>query len=182
MGWPLRDVASLRRVRRLVHLPDGRRPRDGRVRRRARVRGRRVLGARRPAGVQDAPARLEDPRAAASGSRGARRRSPRAATTRCPSGSTRPGSCSSARAPGSSTCRALEGRPLRDRVGLGCRRRGGVSRAAARRGRRAASARSTRYDDALRASKHMEESCTRCGTCARRSTRASSSAARSRAR
>ena len=81
-GLAAPDVRRLRRVRRLVHLSDGRRPRHGRLRRGARGDGRRVLRPRRPAGVQDAPARLEDPRAAASASPGARRRSPRAATTR----------------------------------------------------------------------------------------------------
>ena len=101
MGWPLREAREVRRVRRLVHLPDGRRHGLARLRRGARVPRRRVLRARRAAGVQDAPARAEDPRATASGSRGARRRSPRAASTLCRSAFTRRGCCSPARAPGS---------------------------------------------------------------------------------
>ena len=75
---------------------------------------------------------------------------------------------------------APEGRPLRDRVGP-ARGRGSVPRAAARRG-----AEPRRRARLLRRGAAREQahgrSCARCATCARRSTRASSWAARSRAR
>ena len=50
-----------RRVRRQLHLPDGRRPADDRARRRARAPRRLALGARPAPAVQDPP---DDPRAA----------------------------------------------------------------------------------------------------------------------
>ena len=48
-------VGEVRRVRRLVHLPDGPRAHLRRLRRRARVHRQRPVAARRAAGVQDAP-------------------------------------------------------------------------------------------------------------------------------
>ena len=54
--------AQVPRVRRLVHLPDGRRHGHRRDGRRARLPRRRAVRARPAAGAEDAPARAEDPR------------------------------------------------------------------------------------------------------------------------
>ena len=94
------------RVRRLVHLPDGRRHGHARDGRRARLPRRRALRARPAAGAEDAPAAcasiLDGRRAGrVGGEDDPRGRLPR----RCRSGCTRPGCCSAATAPGSSTCR-----------------------------------------------------------------------------
>ena len=62
MGWPLRKARQVQRVRRQLHLPDGRGQGLHRLRRRARLHGRDLLGPRRPPGVQDAPVRAQDPR------------------------------------------------------------------------------------------------------------------------
>ncbi len=131
-GLAAADVGELRRVRRLVHLPDGRRPRDGRVRRGARVDGRRVLGPRRPAGVQDAPARLEDPRRRRAGRLG-REDDHGGRLLLAPEPVQRARAPARRRGRGARQRAAPQGRPLRDRVGP-ARRRGGVPRAAARRG------------------------------------------------
>ena len=165
MGWPLRKRGAVRRVRRLVDLPDGRRARLDRVRRRARVRRRRALRARPPPGVQDAPARPQDPR---------RRRARRVGREddhrgRPPLGarrsSTRPGCCSSARAPGSSTCRGSRACTTRSsRAGSPPRRRSRRSSAArSRDGRGALDA----YDDGAPRELRLEGARARSGTCAR---------------
>ena len=91
LGWPLRAAQEVSRVRRLVHLPDGRRPALPRPGRRARHRGRRALGARPAAALQDAPVRAPGCSRAASASAGARRRSPRAASGRSRRASSLPG-------------------------------------------------------------------------------------------
>ena len=109
MGWPLRGAREVPRVRRLVRLPDGRGHAHDRHGRRARLPRRRAVRARPAPGAEDAP---EDPRsccAAASGSRGARRRFPRAAGTRCRRSCTRPGSCSPATRAGTVNVPALKG-------------------------------------------------------------------------
>ena len=62
MGWPLRLRGEVPRVRRLVHLPDGRGQGLDRLRRRARLPRRDVLGARHAPAVQAAPEGQEDPR------------------------------------------------------------------------------------------------------------------------
>ena len=53
---------ALERVRRQLHLPDGRGQGLHRLRRRARLHGRDVLRPRRAPAVQDAPVRAQDPR------------------------------------------------------------------------------------------------------------------------
>ena len=62
MGWPLRAGAHVPRVRRLVHLPDGRRHAHARHGGRARLPRRRALRSRPAAGAEDASARAEAPR------------------------------------------------------------------------------------------------------------------------
>ena len=109
MGWPLRARAKLPRVRRLVHLPDGRGHGHDRHGRRARLPRRRAVRPRPAPGAEDAQARAQDPRRRASGSPGARRRFPRAASTRCRRSCTPRASSSAATARASSTCPALKG-------------------------------------------------------------------------
>ena len=91
MGWPLRKRREVERVRRQLHLPDGRgqalhRPGD-----RPRLHRLDPLLPRPAAGAEDAPVRRARCSTAASGSPGARRRSPPAATTRCRAASRCPG-------------------------------------------------------------------------------------------
>ena len=62
MGWPLRKSAKLQRVRRQLHLPDGRGQGLHRPGRRPRLHRRDLLLPRRAAAAQDAPLRHEDPR------------------------------------------------------------------------------------------------------------------------
>ena len=96
---------ALPRVRRLVHLSDGRRHGHARDGRRPRLPRRRALGARPAAGAEDASARAAHPRrrrahrVGREDDSGGRLR--RAAEGSC----TRPGCCSAATAPASSTCR-----------------------------------------------------------------------------
>ena len=71
------------RVRRLVHLPDGRRHAHDRDGRRARLPRRRALRPRPAPGAEDPPARARRSSRAASASPGARRRFPRAGSSRC---------------------------------------------------------------------------------------------------
>ena len=73
-------------VRRLVRLPDGRGHGHDRDGRRARLPRHGALGSRPAPGAEDAQADPRDPRAAASGWSGARRRSPRAGSCRCRGG------------------------------------------------------------------------------------------------
>ena len=153
MGWPLRAASAVPRVRRLVHLPDGRGHGHDRHRRRARLPRRRALGARPAAGAEDAP---EDPRRssrAASACSGARRRSRAAASTRCRSELHAPGLLLCGDGVGMVNVPRAQGRPLRDRVGT-ARRRGRVRArsSAARRPR----PRSSSYDDAVRDELHLE--------------------------
>ena len=104
-GLAAAQAREVRRVRRLVHLPDGRRHGLARLRRRARVPRRRALGRTTCCRSSRRTSSSARSSTAASGSPGARRRSPRAASTRCRRGCTRRACCSPARAPGSSTCR-----------------------------------------------------------------------------
>ena len=134
-GLAAAQAAQVRRVRRLVHLPDGRGAGLGRLRRRARVPRRRVLGPRRAAGVQDAPARAQDPRRRRARRAGARRRSPRAATTRCRRGFNAPGLLLVGESAGLVNVPTLKGIHYAIESGRP-RRRGGVRGAAARRERR----------------------------------------------
>ena len=76
---------------------------------RPRLPRRRALGPRPAAGAEDAPAGPADCSRAASGSPGARRRSPRAASSRCRNGCTRRASCWQATAPGFVNVPALKG-------------------------------------------------------------------------
>ena len=179
-GLAAAQAGALRRVRRLVDLPDGRGARLDRLRRRARVRGRRALRARPAPGVQDAPARPQDPRRAASASPGARRRSPRAACTRCRRSSTRPGLLLVGEGAGlvnvprlKGVHYAIESGRLAAEAAFAALQRGEV---AGRRG--ALDALRRRAPRELR----LEGARPRSGTCGRPSTRASSWAARSRAR
>ncbi len=130
-------------------------------------------------GVQDAPARPEDPRTAASASPGARRRSRRAVSTPSRRGSTPRACCSSARAPGSSTCRGSRACTTRSSRG-GSRPRLRSRRCSAARSRdgEARSTATTRHSARATSGRTSPRS----GTCARPSTRDSSWAARSRAR
>ena len=97
------------RVRRLVHLPDGRGHGHDRPRRRARLPRRGALGARPAAGAEDAPEDPQDPRGRRAGASGARRRSRAAASTRCRASCTRPGCCSAATASGMVNMPRLKG-------------------------------------------------------------------------
>ena len=178
-GLAAPEAREVRRVRRLVHLPDGRRHGLDRLRRRPRVPRRRVLRPRRAAGVQDAPARAADPRRRRADRLGGeddhRGRLPRPADA----ASTRRGCCSPARAPGSSTCRRSRGSTTRSSPGkLAAEAAFARCSRGETPGRRGALA---SYDEELRAAT-SSTTCTRCGTCARPSTRASTWAARSRAR
>ena len=171
--------AQVPRVRRLVHLPDGRRHGHDRDGRRARLPRRRALGARPAAGAEDAPEDPQDPRGRRARRSGARRRFPRAASTRCRSGCTRPGLLLVRRRRRARQRAGAEGHPLRDRVGP-ARGRGGVRARCSAARRRATRARVATTTRCARASSGA--TCTRCATCARCSGAASSSAARSRAR
>ena len=173
------QAREVRRVRRLVDLPDGRGARLARLRARARVRRRRALGPRRPAGVQDAPARPQAPRGRRARRLGReddhRGRPPVDAVA-----AQRAGLRARRRERRARQRAAPQGRPLRDRVGP-ARRRGDLRGAPARRGggppRRA---RHLRRGGPVEL--HVDGARPRCGTCGRSSTRASSWAARSRAR
>ena len=109
MGWPLRTGKQVPRVRRLVHLPDGRRHGHDRHRRRPRLPRRRALGARPAAGAEDAPEDPQDPRGRRARASGARRRSRAAASTRCRASCTRPGCSSAATASGMVNVPRLKG-------------------------------------------------------------------------
>ena len=62
MGWPLRKAATLQRVRRQLHLPDGRGQDLHRPRRRPRLHRRHLQLPRRAAAAEDPPLHQEDPR------------------------------------------------------------------------------------------------------------------------
>ena len=62
MGWPLRRSAQIQRVRRQLHLPDGRGQALLRPGRRARLHRRHLLRPRRAAAAQDPPLHQEAPR------------------------------------------------------------------------------------------------------------------------
>ncbi len=62
MGWPLRKGAEVQRVRRQLHLPDGRGQGLHRPRRRPRLHRRDLQRPRRAAAVQDPPLHQEDHR------------------------------------------------------------------------------------------------------------------------
>ena len=178
-GVAAAQAGAVRRVRRLVRLSDGRGPCLGGLRRRARVRRRRVVRPRPPAGVQDAPAPAQDPR---------RRRAGRVGgeddhggrPQLAPLEAQRPGASPRRRRRRARQRAAPERDPLRDRVGPA---RGGirVRRAPAQARSRGGVAPSTPTTPrSARAT--CGRTWTRCGTCGRRSTRASSWAALSRAR
>ncbi len=178
-GMASAQERPLRGVRRILDLPDGGRARLDRVRRRARVRRRRALGARPPPGVQDAPARSQDP--GRRGARGVGRQDDHGGRAQLGARKARRGRPHARRGERGARQRAApQGRALRDRV-RPARRRDGVRGAPARRGRGTAAAPSTgTTPPSARAT--SGRSSPRCGTCARRSTRASSWAAPSRAR
>ena len=94
---------ALERVRRQLHLPDGRGQGLHRLRRRPRLHGRDLLRPRRAPAVQAPPVRAARSSTAASGSPGARRRSPPAATSRCRASSRCRACASPATRPGWST-------------------------------------------------------------------------------
>ena len=122
--------AQVPRVRRLVHLSDGRRHGHDRHGRRPRLSRRRAVGARPVAGAEDASARAEDPR---------RRRARAVGREDDSGGRVRRAAEEAARAGAADVrrrCRAreragAEGDPLRDRVGPS-RSGGGVADAGAR--------------------------------------------------
>ena len=87
MGWPLRKVAEVQRVRRQLHLPDGRGQGLHRPGRRPRLHRRDLLASTTPCSCSRPTPSSRRSSRAASGSPGAPRRSPPAATSRCPSGS-----------------------------------------------------------------------------------------------
>ena len=165
------------RVRRLVHLPDGRRHAHDRDGRRARLPRRRALGARPAAGAEDAS---EDPQAARR--RRARRvgreddperRLPRAAAAAARAG---PAALRRRRRHGQHPALkgvhyAIESGRLAAESAFASLQRGATPATALalvrRRGARQL---------------HLAATCTRCATCGRCSGAASSSAARSRAR
>ena len=62
MGWPLRKVGQIQRVRRQLHLPDGRGQGLHRPRRRPRLHRRDLQLPRRAAADEDPPLHREDPR------------------------------------------------------------------------------------------------------------------------
>ena len=90
MGWPLRKRAEVQRVRRQLHLPDGRGQGLHRLRRRPRLHRRDLLRPRRCCRSSRPTRSSGRSSRAASGSPGARRRFPPAATgdaaaaSRCP--------------------------------------------------------------------------------------------------
>ena len=177
MGWPLRTEQALPRVRRLVHLPDGRRHGHDRPRRRARLPRRVALGARPAAGAEDASEDPQDPRGRRARAVGSEddpeRRLPLAAAASC----TRRVCSSAATASAWSTSRASRASTTRSSRDGSPPRPRSARCSAARRPR--ARSRPTTTPCATASS---GATCTRCGTCARSSAAASSSAARSRAR
>ena len=62
MGWPLRKAPEVERVRRQLHLPDGRGQGLHRAGRRPRLHRRHLLRHDAAAAAEDAPVRQEDPR------------------------------------------------------------------------------------------------------------------------
>ena len=74
---------QVQRVRRQLHLPDGRGQGLDRARGRPRLHGRHLLGPRRASGAEDCTRSFARSSRAASARPGGRRRSPRAATGRC---------------------------------------------------------------------------------------------------
>ncbi len=161
MGWPLRTSASFGEFGGSFIYPMG----DDLVTV-GFVAGlessrRRVLRARRPAGVQDAPARLEDPRRRRA-RRVGREDDHRGRLLLAPAEVQRAGAPARRRGRRARQRAAAQGRPLRDRVGT-ARRRGGVPRAPARRGRvagrrarllRRVAAREPVLEGALRGAEH----------------------------
>ena len=133
---------EVRRVRRLLHLPDGRRHGLARLRRRARVPRRRVLRPRRAAGVQDPQARAQDPSRRRADRLG-REDDHRGRLPRAPDALQRAGPAAGGRERRPRQRPDAEGDPLRDRV-RDHGRRGRVPLAPARRVTDAAWARSTR--------------------------------------
>ncbi len=178
-GLAAANGQALPGVRRLVRLPDGRRPRLARLRRRARLPRRGAVGPRPAAGAEDAPAPAQDPR------RGRARRVGREddherGLPLPPVEAERSRAPARRRERGPRQRPAPQGRALRDRVGAarrGVRLRGAATRRAPRPRRCARHLRRRRSGTATCGTR-----CTRCATCGRRSTRASSSAARSPAR
>ena len=149
MGWPLRPPGEVPRVRRLVHLPDGRRPGHDRDGRRARLPRRRAVGARPAPGAEDAPERCGNILDGGERSSGARRRFPRAASTRCRRRFHAPGLLLCGDGVGSSTCRRSRASTTRSSR-VGSRPRPRSRRCGAARRRRTGALAS--YDDAVRAS------------------------------
>ena len=114
LGWPLRGGKAEPRVRRQLHLPDGRG--DGRARPRRRHGLHRCVAVRaRPAAGAEAPsARPRHPRGRARASPGARRRFPKAVSRRFPGSCTSPAPSSPATPAGFVNVPGAQGRPLRD--------------------------------------------------------------------
>ena len=83
MGWPLRKARQVQRVRRQLHLPDGRGQGLHRLRGRPRLHGRHLLRATTRSRSSRRTRSCARSSTAASASAGARRRSPPAATGRC---------------------------------------------------------------------------------------------------
>ena len=138
---------------------------------------RGAVGARPAAGAEDASADAADPRRRRAGAVG-REDDSRGRLRRAAEALPRAGAAAARRRRRARQRAGAEGHPLRDRVGP-ARGRGGVADARAR--RVAARLRSRRTTSRC-ASRSSGATCTRCGTCARRSGAASTSAARSRAR
>ena len=172
------QACQVPRVRGLVALSDGRGHDLARIRDRARLPRPRAVGARPPAGVQDAPVHPQDARGRRAGRLG-REDDHERRLARDADEPRRPGPVARRRERRSRRPGALERRPLRDRVGsssggggVGVRFRGERTRA----GSVCSTATTTRCGTATSA-----RACARFGTCGRRSRRASSSAAASRA-
>ena len=131
---PHAGLAAARRqalpgVRRLVHLPDGRRHGHARDGRRPRLPRRRALGARPAPGAEDPPARPEDPRGRRAGRVG-RQDDPRGRLPLAAEAAARARAADLRRRRGARERARAQGDPLRRRVGT-ARGRGGVRVAAA---------------------------------------------------
>ena len=132
MGWPLQLRRQVPRVRRLVHLPDGRgQDLDG-PRGRARLPRRALLGARRAPGAQGPPARGQDHRGRQARGLGRQDDPVRRLLGDAARSSGRPGMAICGDGAGMVNVPDAEGRPLRD-ARRHVRRRGDLRAAQGRR-------------------------------------------------
>ena len=175
MGWPLRKRREVERVRRQLHLPDGRGQalhRDGDRPRLHRLDASPATTCCRSSRRTRSSRRCSR---AASASRGAPRRSRRAATSRCRAASRVPGMAIAGDAANMVNVPTLKGVHYAMHAGM-------YAAEAIFEALKNDSVNLDAYDEKVRKSTDRRRTCSTRATCARRSRRASSSAARSPAR